>query len=135
MLLENVLYMEFHDAKIECISILSGGKVRVEFKNISSFHGKDLNFSEVWNSTAIVEFCGVSHMEVNGIIAESDYVGHGDLFDEQGEEIPLLPVNSLKNAASFRLLMVGSGTTIALSLERAVLVSLVPQRKLENWTH
>ena len=129
-----IAHIEFHDATITRISIMSAGIVRVEFNHICVYVKIEEELFEVWSARAALQLEGVSSIEMRGAFQTDDYISVGLLFDEAGAEIIAeLTPERLMQAMRLELLLAGSGSEVRFSMRTASFVLEELLERLNDW--
>jgi hypothetical protein len=132
--MKQIAHIEFHDAKITRISIMSAGIVRIEFKHVCVYVKIEEEYFEVWSARAGLQLEGVTSIEMRGAFQTDDYVSEGALFDETGVEITSeLTPDRLTEAVRMELLFAGSGSEVRFSMRTASFLLEEFLMRLNDW--
>lgn len=127
---KELLYVEWHDANIERITLLLEGQLEIVFKEICTYHKLETGKIENWISRAVVQLTGVNYFAVDNVI--TDQFIDADLLDSEGKQVELLP-GTEKQVACFKIVIAGFGTNIEIKARTARIESLEHLRYLQDW--
>lgn len=136
-MLDDVEYIEPHDATISSIELSTDGRCEIPFSHLAVYHrtsvqkGEEVAF-EIWSHPARLVLDGASSVNCKGLLTD-DRVVDGEIFDADGSELrwkilrERCPVDKLE-------LRFASGTEVVIHCNAAKLSLGEHAEYLERWS-
>lgn len=125
-------YLEWHDSRLKQIIVRPDQVIELSFSHLCAYYTLETGKTIIWSAEAILQLSSISQLHMNGPFSAGDMIGDGALWDKNGEEIPLLPLDTTKTIASASLILAGSGTCIEIRATSAVISHFKPIYYLED---
>jgi hypothetical protein len=114
-------FVALHDATMNDFQVLAGGRISIQFSNVSVYRPVAVRQYEVWSHSAKLMMNGVTMLSVDGAWIENDddYVLDDDIYTVSGEKVKWLEIeNAEVHYIRFDLF---SGACIGIACTRAAL--------------